>query len=396
MARSKRSRSRPLFYLTVLFLSALPQITRAQSRSLWIDVLASTALPPARVVDQSVGVYGMFGARANYNRPMLDLGLASYIGMGETANDGRWGALAANATRDWQFGPVTGSGELELFGLHYTTPFSYTAGLISGRPRLSHAFGGFELTATPELGIGFWRSSIDVGTGPDPLRIERQGPLRFAALRGTVAAPFSRGAVAFTATAADARNDVADGTYLGMNVALAQVVRGMDLTAEVAWLNGPLKTEAGITVAVGRAFGEGLYVSADVGRRVGDIALGSAGHFGATLGISWRPGGAPVPKAERPRIVVIGPREARGTRVEFILPATQAQTAAVVGSFTGWKPRQMTRTAAGWTISMLVPTGSHQFSFLLDGTRWYLPEGAPGIVDDGFGRKNATLVIGVV
>lgn len=394
--RSSRSHSRPLFYLTAVLLAALPQPTDAQGRSLWIDALASTALPPARVFDQSVGVYGMLGARANYNRPLLDLGLASYIGVGENSDDGRWGALAANATRDFQFGSLNGSGELELFGVHYAEPFSYTAGLLSGRPRLSHAFNGFEATVTPELGIGFWRSSSPLSREPNPARLETQGTLRLAALRGTVAAPFSKGAVALTATAADAHNGVANGTYLGVNLGLAQVVRGMDVTGDIAWLNGPLKTEAGITVTVGRAFGERTYVSADVGRRVGDIALGSAGHFGATLGVSWRPGRSRVAPAERPQIVVIGMREARGTRVEFTLPATQAQTAAVVGSFTGWKPRQMTRTANGWTISMLIPTGAHQFSFLLDGDRWYLPEGAPGVVDDGFGRKNATLVIGVV
>src|SRR5688500_9100825 len=254
--RSKRSYSRPLFYLTAVLIAALPQPTAAQGRSLWIDALASTALPPARVIDQSVGVYGMLGARANYNRPMLDLGLASYIGIGEHSDDGRWGALAANATRDFQFGSVNGSGELELFGVHYTEPFTYTAGLISGRPRLSHAFNGFEATVTPELGIGFWRSSSPLSREPNPASLETQGTLRLAALRGTVAAPFSKGAVALTATAADAHNGVGNGTYLGVNLGLAQVVRGMDVTGDIAWLNGPVKTEAGITVTVGRAFGE--------------------------------------------------------------------------------------------------------------------------------------------
>jgi hypothetical protein len=371
-------------------------MTPAQASSIWVDALASTALPPTRVVDQSVGVYAMFGARANYNRPLLDLGVASYFGLGQEAEDGRWGALAANATRDFQFGSISGSGELELFGVHYAKPFSYTAGLLSGRPRFSHSFKGFEATLTPELGIGFWQSSSPISEDPNPVRLDSQGTLRLAALRGTVAAPFSKGAIAVTGTAAEARNGFADGSYLGANVALAQVFRGIDVTADVAVLNGPLKTEAGLTVTVGRAFGDRTYVSADAGRRVGDIALGTAGHFGATIGVSWRPGRTRAPTPARPQIVSIGLREARGTRVEFRLPATQAQSAALVGSFTGWKPRPMTKTADGWTISMLVPTGAHQFSFLLDGTRWYLPEGAPGVVDDGFGRKNATLVIGVV
>jgi hypothetical protein len=74
--------------------------------------------------------------------------------------------------------------------------------------------------------------------------------------------------------------------------------------------------------------------------------------------------------------------------------AATATTVAVVGSFTGWEPRTMNRTADGWSITLVLPEGSHQFAFLVDGERWYLPPGAPGLVDDGFGRKNATVVIG--
>jgi hypothetical protein len=373
----------------------VPQLTPAQERTLWIDGMISTALPPARMVDQTVGVYGMLGARANYNLPMLDLGLASYFGMGERSRDGRWGALAANATRDWQFGPVNGTGEVELFGVHYTEPLRYTAGLLTARPRMTHNFSQYEVTVTPELGIGFWTSSFEQG-GPNPFRQEAQGTLRLALLRSTVAAPFSKGSAGITATVADAVNGVVDGTYLGLNGTVAQVLWGLDLSADIALLHGPADTETGFTVSAGRIINDRMYVSADVGRRVGDIALGTAAHFGATIGVSWRPGRGVKPRVARPQIVVIGQREARGTRVEFRLPATTAQTAALVGSFTGWRPRTMTRTADGWTISLIVPAGAHQFSFLLDGTRWYLPEGAPGVVDDGFGRKNATLVIGVV
>jgi len=54
----------------------------------------------------------------------------------------------------------------------------------------------------------------------------------------------------------------------------------------------------------------------------------------------------------------------------------------------------MQKRAGEWWLRVTLPRGTHQFAFLLNGETWYLPKDAPGIVDDGFGRRNATITIG--
>jgi 1,4-alpha-glucan branching enzyme len=92
-------------------------------------------------------------------------------------------------------------------------------------------------------------------------------------------------------------------------------------------------------------------------------------------------------------VAEIGPKEGEGRRVEFRLKDVTAAQVALVGSFTEWKPQPMTRSGAGWYLSVVLPPGSYQFAFLLDGQTWYLPKDSPGVVEDGFGRSNATIVI---
>ncbi|MFW5951061.1 MAG: hypothetical protein ACOCVZ_02985 [Gemmatimonadota bacterium] len=52
----------------------------------------------------------------------------------------------------------------------------------------------------------------------------------------------------------------------------------------------------------------------------------------------------------------------------------------------------MERTRNGWTWRGVLGHGLYHFGFLVDG-QWALPPDAPGVVDDGWGRKNASLVV---
>lgn len=374
----------------------------AQQPSIWIDALASSARPPAGVVDRAVGVYGLLGARVNWARPMVSLGASGYLGLGARQQDGRWGALAFTASRNHSVGPFLSDLELELFGLHYTDPYRYTALSIAGRPTLSFRVGAFELVGGAEVSFGRWGTRVSLQ--PDgavtplqpitPTALENSGTLRVAAARGRIVAPLRRGTLTLGSVFAEAVNGRSDGQYRGASLSLLQIQNAWDLMLEGQVLTGPRRTESGGSLRIGRLLDEGVYLSAEISRSVTDFALGAPGHTGATVGVSWRP--APVRPVGRPRvsIVSVGPQEARGTRVEFRLPKTAASSVALLGTFTEWEPRAMNRTSDGWAISLVVPQGSHQFAFLLDGQRWYLPEGAPGVIADGFGRRNATVVIG--
>ncbi|NLG62909.1 MAG: hypothetical protein GX539_11760, partial [Candidatus Cloacimonetes bacterium] len=65
----------------------------------------------------------------------------------------------------------------------------------------------------------------------------------------------------------------------------------------------------------------------------------------------------------------------------------------VAGSFNAWTPVAMQRDGNDWTVTLHLEPGSYTFSFRkADGT-WFVPDDAPGVVEDGFGQRNATLVV---
>jgi hypothetical protein len=72
---------------------------------------------------------------------------------------------------------------------------------------------------------------------------------------------------------------------------------------------------------------------------------------------------------------------------------SQAETAAFSGSFSEWTPIPMRRVGKHFIVEVPVQAGTHHYGFLLNGADWYVPKNASGIVDDGFGRSNATLVV---
>ncbi|MGH7466366.1 MAG: hypothetical protein ACRENP_00115 [Longimicrobiales bacterium] len=376
----------------------------AQMPTVWIDALATSARPPSGLVDRSVGVYGMLGGRAHWTLPSVNLDASGYLGLGARQYDGRWGLVSLSASRYRSFGALRSNVELELFGLHYADPLSYTALSATGRPTFTYRVGGLEIAGTGELSVGTWGARtrtqpVDPELPPDPVTastVERSGRLRVLGFRGTLAAPLYRGSVTLGGVLANARNGTRDGTYRGGSLSLLQVRDRWDVMLEGQVLNGPDKTEAGAILRAGRFVDDRVYVSAEVGRRVSDYNLGTPGHTGATLGVSWQPGTTRPLGRPRPLVVRVGMRDEKGTHVEFHLPKTAASSVALVGSFTEWQPRAMTRAADGWTLALVLPEGSHQFAFLLDGLRWHLPEGSPGIIEDGYGRRNATVVIGTM
>jgi hypothetical protein len=65
----------------------------------------------------------------------------------------------------------------------------------------------------------------------------------------------------------------------------------------------------------------------------------------------------------------------------------------VSGSFSDWDPIPLQRNGDEWSAVVTLEPGTHQYGFLVNGEEWYLPPDAVALIDDGFGRKNATLVV---
>ena len=331
------------------------------------------------MLDRTVGVYGLLGARGQWASPIANLSGAAYFGLGARQQHGRWGALYLTAGRDRDFGSLLGDLDIELFGVHYKAPVQYTAISVSGKPGLHYQIGNYQLSANAELSTGFWRSRINGEPEEPTLPVQplgvtstlSTGKLRLGALRGSIAAPLARGSITLGAVAADALNGRSNGQYAGASLGLLQIRGAWDFALEAQALSGPARVEAGWSGRIGRFVGDGLYVSAELSRNVTDLALGAPGHTGATVGVSWRPGNPPVIARPAVSVVKVGQREDKGTRVEFRLPKTAASSVALVGSFTEWMPRSMDRTAEGWTISIILPEGNHRIR---------LPAGWPAVV----------------
>jgi 1,4-alpha-glucan branching enzyme len=85
--------------------------------------------------------------------------------------------------------------------------------------------------------------------------------------------------------------------------------------------------------------------------------------------------------------------EPAGYTVSFTFKDADARSVAVAGDFNKWELLPLQRTGSSWTLVTVLPPGVYHYSFVVNGTEWTVPANATGIVDDGFGRKNATLVV---
>ena len=134
-----------------------------------------------------------------------------------------------------------------------------------------------------------------------------------------------------------------------------------------------------------------VYLQGVVSRSISDPLYGVPGDLALSVGVSVSLGrrslGPPVP-------ATLGASAGRGRIVRFVFERADARSVAVAGDFSEWEPRAMQRDAKGaWTLETVLEPGVYHYSFVVDGETWTVPANAPGLVDDGFGQKNATLVV---
>lgn len=81
-------------------------------------------------------------------------------------------------------------------------------------------------------------------------------------------------------------------------------------------------------------------------------------------------------------------------QIQFIYVAGEAQSVALIGDFNDWQPTPMVKDTAsgGWTVSIPLPVGRHQYQFLLDGTRHVTDPTAPMASGD-FGSPNSVVTV---
>lgn len=79
----------------------------------------------------------------------------------------------------------------------------------------------------------------------------------------------------------------------------------------------------------------------------------------------------------------------------FELHAPKASSVELLGTFNSWKSGDIVLEgpdASGhWTASVEIPTGRHEYIFLVDGERWIADPKATTSRPDGFGRVNTVI-----
>lgn len=92
----------------------------------------------------------------------------------------------------------------------------------------------------------------------------------------------------------------------------------------------------------------------------------------------------------------VAPGPGKGV-VEFVAPFPAARSVTVAGSFNDWQPERL-RLADGdhdgvWRATAVLPSGTHEYMFVIDGERWVPDPLGERYVDDGYGRQNTLLVV---
>lgn len=104
---------------------------------------------------------------------------------------------------------------------------------------------------------------------------------------------------------------------------------------------------------------------------------------------------SPPPAIQTSRTPLIGVQEPNTVRYRFTVKAAQVREICLAGDFNQWKvcDAPLSRVAEGvWSITIDLPRGRHEYMFVIDG-KWVTDPNAMGYSTDGFGNRNALLVV---
>jgi len=84
--------------------------------------------------------------------------------------------------------------------------------------------------------------------------------------------------------------------------------------------------------------------------------------------------------------------------VRFVLLAPSASSVSLVGDFNDWQRNATPLRPAGargvWSVSVPLPRGTHQYAFIVDGTRWTPDPATSTTVTDDFGTTTSVIAVG--
>lgn len=406
MRGNRVTRGAATFVVGVTVMASAGSDTCGQTVSAWADATAAHSRPPAGI-GLAAASYGLLGLRLQFDGAANSGALSMGGGRGVEASDGGWLNGRAAWTLSRTAGMLDGGVTLEASGLHYLQPvrfgsgteFTQQLGVGTVRPWAGLSVLGARVGLEAVVTRGAWSS--ETTTSGTPLPVPPLPPRQVTREDGTIALTggtlsllgrVSGLMLQLTGHVHDAENSALSGRYVGASATATLSAGSVDLNAGLRTQRDPADSlEIGFHAGAGFGVGEGFYLQGAAGRSVADPLYGGAGGTWFSVALAQRIGhrrlGPPVPAD-------VGEVRAGGRTVRFTLQHTAAQSVAVAGDFSGWETRPLQRGANGmWTLETVIPPGIYHYAFVVDGSEWTVPSGAKGLVDDGFGRKNATLVV---
>jgi len=82
---------------------------------------------------------------------------------------------------------------------------------------------------------------------------------------------------------------------------------------------------------------------------------------------------------------------------QFVGRFPDARSVHVVGTFNDWRPGTIAledlRHDGVWSATVVLPTGTYEYMFVVDGERWVPDHLADRLVADDFGRENSVVIV---
>lgn len=278
--------------------------------------------------------------------------------------------------------------EGRLMGFDAVTPFPYRSTAIEGGPSLRWWNADVSVEVTGLAGIGL--SQIELWRVQDgPSRVFENELSRAG---GTAEVLFGPPTSQFGVVGGWHHTPEGDYESVGARAVFTGSWGIAELRAD-RWVT-PIDAEVVAGLAIVIPIGSAWNLRGFFGRTEPDpltLAQPGSASGGMMIGRSFRVAGG---SEDGNAVYEIVNEDVGRSRVRFVVTAPDgAATVQLLGDFSLWDPLAMSPAGSGtWAVEVEVPEGVHHFGFLVD-DEWYVPDNAPDVVADEWGRQSATLVI---
>lgn len=361
----------------------------AGQSDLTLEVGASQVGPPLGVEgDNARFVVG--GLRAGHYTP-TGSGLFGSVLFGQTLDTTVGGSflsgIAGGTLVDRWSSSLSGSLDAKFLGYGTQMPYPYRAFAAEASASLRYRRSRFGVDLTGLGGVG--RSQLQLSLPDDPRLFLLENDL----WRKGGTAELTFGPITSSLGVIAGLHDTPEGLYRSLGGRL--VLAGFWGLAEVrvdAWKTpDATRTIAGLALII--PLGNDWSARGFFGRTDPDpltLAQPGSGSGGLLIGRTVVGGGEPLPASGGPyEILAYGETT---SRVRITVDAAAGADVQLLGDFSLWEPVAMQRDDERWYAEIDVPAGTYHFGFLVD-DEWYVPDDAPDVVPDEWGRMSATLVI---